>query len=85
MFMLPTVDEIYYWLGTLGVSLWADWYIESPDRRRLAAEWFHKQMTDVTAHTLRGRNKVSFQEYLAYPNRYPHTHLPNGTHTRVDL
>lgn len=67
MFMLPTIDEIYEWLGTLGVSLWADWYIESPDRRRLAAEWFHKQMTDVRNYVAVGRPSHTFSEYLGYP------------------
>lgn len=50
--MFPTVDDIYEWLGTLGCSLWGDWYIESPDRRRLAAQWLCKQMTEVNDFVL---------------------------------
>lgn len=74
MFMLPTVDEIYEWLGTLGVSLWADWYIESPDRRRLAAEWLQKQIVDSMAYVADKRTIKSFCERVG-----------SGTYTRVDL
>lgn len=75
MFMLPTTDEIYEWLGTLGCSLWGDWYIESPDRRRLAAEWLHKQMSDVRNYVTVTRPSLTFSEYLGYPIN----------HSRVDL
>jgi hypothetical protein len=35
-----TVDDIDAWLASLGVTLWADWFVNEPDRRRLAAQWF---------------------------------------------
>jgi hypothetical protein len=40
---LTIVDEIDDWLSHLPYSKWADWDISSPDRRRLAAEWFAAQ------------------------------------------
>lgn len=47
---IPTVEQIEVWLESLGVSLWADWLVDAEDRRRLAAEWFRKQMIDLNFH-----------------------------------
>jgi hypothetical protein len=41
-----TVDEVERWLEAKGVTLWADWFISEPDRRKLAAEWFVSEVED---------------------------------------
>lgn len=41
-----TVDTIEEWLGTKGVTLWADWDITDPVQCRLAAEWLATQMEE---------------------------------------
>jgi hypothetical protein len=46
---LPRLDadvtpaDIEDWLASLGVTLWGDWWIDDPKRRKLAAEWFADQ------------------------------------------
>ena len=42
----PTVASIDAWLATKPCTLWADWHISQPARRRLAAEWFFAQMNE---------------------------------------
>lgn len=36
-FFVRVIDR---WLESKGVTLWADWEIIHPERRRLAAQWF---------------------------------------------
>lgn len=43
------VAEIEAWLASKGVSFWADWNINDPERRYLAALWFAKQIGDFQA------------------------------------
>jgi hypothetical protein len=37
------------WLASLGVTLWADWDVTDPNRRRKAAEWFVEQYDQLVA------------------------------------
>lgn len=40
------VAEVERWLDSLGVTIWADWNVQDPDRRKGAATWFIKQVHD---------------------------------------
>jgi len=41
------IVAIEKWLMSKGTTLWADWDISQPDRRRKAAEWFAAQQADL--------------------------------------
>lgn len=47
------INEIDAWLKDKGVTLWADWYIEDPVQRRVAATWFANQINEMSAHRKR--------------------------------
>lgn len=49
------------WLESLHVDLWGDWRISDPERRKLAAEWFERQIVEYN----RFAYNAMFEERLA--------------------
>ncbi len=43
-----TIEQIMKWLESKNVDMWANWRISDPERRRMAAEWLHGQMDDLS-------------------------------------
>ena len=41
------------WLESKGITLWADYDISDPARRRVAADWFSQQMAQYLAYCAR--------------------------------
>lgn len=39
-----STEDTENWLASLGTTLWANWDVTDPERRRLAAEWFEDQL-----------------------------------------
>lgn len=40
------INAIDKWLGQKGVGIWGDWMISEPERRKLAASWFFREIMD---------------------------------------
>jgi hypothetical protein len=52
-------DEVQEWLGTKGVSLWANWLVTSEDGMAEATDWFVAELRDFWRHRMVARNFYS--------------------------
>jgi len=43
------IEIIEQWLDTKPYTLWATWDLSQPERKRLAAEWFAKEIVDFNS------------------------------------
>jgi hypothetical protein len=43
------VEQVEGWLLAKHVTLWSDWDVTRPQRRRLAAEWFLRENASLMA------------------------------------
>lgn len=48
-----TVEQILAWLDSKGVTLWGTFDLSQPERKLQGALWFHQQMQEARAFTIR--------------------------------
>lgn len=60
------------WLASKNVDLWGDWRISDPERRKLAAAWFGRQMAEYMAYCASQSTGVDETEAIRqeYGSRY---------------